>query len=205
LTAGKPITCRGILLDCPLPTQFSTGSHLFLHGQSGGAPVTDPHGQYRLAARRVPRRAAASPVRDRRNRNIARPFACAMDIAGRDANFPVRRRLIKAEFSRGLPREEPVSASRLRKRRVRGLAAPLLGAHNPRRSGFCAARRLHSFQSRQTRACRPRPGLAVLVVSPHGSTRSLSGGLGGGRRRFGRHLRRANPASRVEEKKIRAG
>jgi putative transposase len=32
-----------------------------------------------------------------------------------DANFPVRWRLIKAEFSRGLPREERVSASRLRK------------------------------------------------------------------------------------------
>jgi putative transposase len=32
-----------------------------------------------------------------------------------DANFPVRWRLIKAGFSRGLPREELVSASRLRK------------------------------------------------------------------------------------------
>jgi REP-associated tyrosine transposase len=59
-----------------------------------------------------------------------------------DANFPVRWRLIKAEFPRpasgrtGLG--QPVT-----KRRARCLAAPLLGANNPRRSGFCAARRLH--------------------------------------------------------------
>ena len=67
----------------------------------------------------------------------------------------------------------------------------LLGAHNSRRGGSCATRRLHSFQSRQARACHPRRGLAVLVVSPHGSTGSLSAGLGRRRRRRGRHLRRA--------------
>ncbi len=33
-----------------------------------------------------------------------------------DSDFPLRWNLIKGSFSRGLPREEPVSASRLRKR-----------------------------------------------------------------------------------------
>jgi hypothetical protein len=89
---------------------------------------------------------ADSPVRDRRNRNIARSSACAVDIAGRRRQFSGP---VAADKSRIFPR--PASGRTClgqpaAKRRARGLAAPLLGAHNPRRSGFCAARRLYSFQ-----------------------------------------------------------
>src|SRR5581483_9714310 len=59
------------------------------------------------------------------------------------------------------------------------MAAPVLGAHDPRRPRFRASRRLHPFQSREARPCFARARLAVFVVSPLCPRRSVAVGLGG--------------------------
>ena len=65
-----------------------------------------------------------------------------------------------------------------RQRRTWHLAAALLGAYDPRREGFLASRRLHPYQSGQTRISDAGAGLAVFVVPSHGEAWGLSGGLG---------------------------
>ena len=95
-----------------------------------------------------------------------------------DADFALRWRQIKAGFSRALPGGESVSAPR-RQGRARRVAAALLGAHDTRRKRFCAACRLHPFQSGQTWARHAGEGLAAFVVSSDGQVGDLSAGLGG--------------------------
>ena len=70
-------------------------------------------------------------------------------------------------------------------RRTRYLAAPLLGAHNPRPAGFRPPFRLHPFQSGQARSGRASGGLALLDVSPLRCQRNVSKRLGGRWRRTG--------------------
>ncbi len=99
-----------------------------------------------------------------------------------DADYALRWRLIKSAFSRGLPKDERISASRARKPCPQGgarhLAAPILGAYRAGRRRFCPPCRLHSLQSGETWTCRSRAGLAALDVSSYGTCWRVSAGLG---------------------------
>jgi len=67
---------------------------------------------------------------------------CVWTLPTDTDEFPLRWRLIKLFFSRGLPKSERMSATR-RKRKERGdLAEALLGAYDYNRIGLCETYRL---------------------------------------------------------------
>jgi hypothetical protein len=97
-----------------------------------------------------------------------------------------RRRRLPRPLARDRDRVRQVVADRRtaiggydQPQRTRYLAAPLLGAHNPRPAGFRPLFRLHPFQSGQARCGRASGGLALLDVSPLRCRRNVSQRLGG--------------------------
>ena len=103
-----------------------------------------------------------------------------------DTDFPLRWRLIKAVLTCLAQPRNNIKKPR-GSRRTRNMATPLLGTRDPRRGGLEPPRRLHPFQSRQTRLCVRAKGLAVLFFPARGATRPISRRLG---RRCGGHANR---------------
>jgi REP element-mobilizing transposase RayT len=95
-----------------------------------------------------------------------------------DADFSTRWRLIKMRFAKSLPQRERRSAVRKSARRARYLAAPILGAFDPRRRRLRASCRISLHQSDQARPGAPRSGLAALVVSPRRRSGPIPARLG---------------------------
>jgi hypothetical protein len=85
-----------------------------------------------------------------------------------DADYALRWRLIKSVFSRALPNDERISASRAHKGE-RAIWQRRYWEHTLRNEGLRTPSRLHSFQPGQTWPRWPRSGLAVLDISPHGA------------------------------------
>jgi putative transposase len=96
-----------------------------------------------------------------------------------DADFSTRWRLIKTSFSRKLSGGEPISSSRAGKGE-RGIWQRRYWEHTIRdEDDFSRHIDYIHIQPSQTWACDTCQGLAAFVVSPHGETRYLPGGLGG--------------------------
>ena len=95
-----------------------------------------------------------------------------------DADFSTRWRLIKTSFSRKLTTDEPISSSRAGKGERGIWQRCYWGAHDPRRSRFCAPYRLCSHQPGQAWAGDAGKRLALFVVPSDGSRACLSRGLG---------------------------
>ena len=139
-------------------------------------------------AQRVPQGAPPAPVRYRCHCGLARSPACHSYFAIRRRGFflplAIDQRHIHAWRGRwDLGRAQC-------ERRIRSLAAAVLGTHNPRRAGFRTARRLHSLQSDQARPRESGAGLAAFIVSSICAAGIVAVGLGWRRRRARQRFRR---------------
>ena len=95
-----------------------------------------------------------------------------------DADFATRWRLIKSGFSHALPEGERISASRSAKGE-RGIWQRRYWEHTLRgEDDFTRHLNYIHFNPMEARPRRPRAGLAIFLVSPLGTPRCLSGGLG---------------------------
>jgi putative transposase len=95
-----------------------------------------------------------------------------------DADFATRWRLIKAAFSRALPKGERISPSRLRKDE-RGIWQRRYWEHTLRdERDYSRHVDLHSFQSGEAQIGDASERLAILFVSSHGSPRRVPSRLG---------------------------
>ena len=96
-----------------------------------------------------------------------------------DGDCATRWMLIKAGFSRSIPKGERVRTSRLAKRRARRMATPVLGTPRYRRQRSRTSCRLRPHQSGQTRPRRASGGLAVQFDPWIHPTRMAAERLGG--------------------------
>jgi len=83
-----------------------------------------------------------------------------------DTDYAARWSLFKSGFSRGLPPDGNALRQQNSQAGKRHLAAPLLGACDPRRLGLRTARQLRPLQSREAWARDARRRLAVQQFSP---------------------------------------
>src|SRR5205823_6085718 len=65
-----------------------------------------------------------------------------------------------------------------RTQRTRHLAAPILGASDPRRGRLCASRRILLCKPAQAPTRHPRARLALLLIPPRRTRGAISGRLG---------------------------
>ncbi len=89
---------------------------------------------------------------------------CLWTLPEGDADFPSRWRAIKTAFCKIFARERTPIIGHDQPWRTRHLAAAVLGAYDPQRSGLCHPHGLHAFQSGEERSGRTPGRLAAFLV-----------------------------------------
>jgi REP element-mobilizing transposase RayT len=165
-------------IDGQLSAQFPSRRQLFLYGEPGGPAIATPHGTRRRPAYRVSQRRGRHPFTVEAIVVLPDHLHTVWTLPEGDADFPVRWRLIKATFSRALPRTEPLSNSRTSKGE-RGIWQRRYWEHTLRDEDDSRATSITSISTGQAWPCGAGTRLAVFILPSHGAARFLSRGLGG--------------------------
>jgi hypothetical protein len=122
----------GILGAWRLSPQSGFGRNLFLHGEPVGAPLEPVGRAHRRAARRGAAVRARAPFHIDAWVVLPDHMHCLWTLPQGDADFPGRWRAIKIAFFQIVARCRTAIRGDGSPRRARHLAAPLLGAYDPR-------------------------------------------------------------------------